>query len=110
MHAQASRAARAAELFEAAAAIDRTFPQVQYSLGVAYFNAEQYEKAIPAFAAALVQHPGNPEASRMLALAALNSGDYPRAAELLRRDPKAAVGPVAAVCVRRGARSQQQNG
>jgi tetratricopeptide (TPR) repeat protein len=88
VHAQASRFARAAELFEAAAAIDRTFPQVQYSLGVAYFNAEQYEKAIPAFGAALVQQPGNPEVSRMLALAALNSGDYPKAAELLRKDPK----------------------
>ena len=87
VHAQAGRFARAAELFEAAAAIDRTFPRVQYSLGVAYFNAEQYEKAIPAFAAALEQQPGNTEASRMLALAALNSGDYTRAAELLRKDP-----------------------
>jgi tetratricopeptide (TPR) repeat protein len=88
IHAQASRFARAAELFEAASAIDRAFPQVQYSLGVAYFNVEQYEKAIPALNAALEQQPGNPEASRMLALAALNAGDYPKAADLLRKDPK----------------------
>jgi len=88
IHAQANRFARAAELFEAAAAIDRAFPQVQYSLGVAYFNAEQYEKAIPALVAALAQQPGNPEASRMLALASLNTGDYAKAADLLRKDPK----------------------
>ena len=39
MHAQAQRFARAAELFAEAASVDPQFPQVQYSLGVAYFNA-----------------------------------------------------------------------
>ena len=47
MQAQADRFARAAELFEDAAAIDPAFPQVQYPLGVAYFNAQQDTKRRP---------------------------------------------------------------
>jgi tetratricopeptide (TPR) repeat protein len=88
LHAQAGRFPRAAELFEASASIDPAFPQVQYSLGVAYFNAELYEKAVPALVKAVAQQPQNAEASRMLALASLNAGDYARAADLLRKDPK----------------------
>ena len=93
IHAQATRFARAAELFEVAAGIDPAFPQVQYSLGVAYFSAEQYEKAVPALTRATEQQPQNPEARRMLALASLNAGDYARAADLLRTDPKLPADP-----------------
>ena len=93
IHAQATRFARAAELFELAAGIDPAFPQVQYSLGVAYFSAEQYEKAVPALTRATEQQPQNAEARRMLALASLNAGDYTRAADLLRTDPKLPADP-----------------
>ena len=44
MQAQAERFARAAEMFEKAAAVDPDFPQVQSSLGVAYFNARQFDE------------------------------------------------------------------
>ena len=53
MHAQAQRFGRAAECFEQAAAVDPEFPQVQYSLGVAYFNAQQFDKAARAARAGL---------------------------------------------------------
>ena len=93
IHAQATRFARAAELFELAAEIDPAFPQVQSSLGVAYFSAEQYEKAVPALMRATEQQPQNADSRRMLALASLNAGDYARAADLLRADPKLPVDP-----------------
>ena len=93
IHAQAARFARAAELFELAAGIDPAFPQVQYSLGVAYFNAEQYEKAVPALTRATEQQPQNADSRRMLALASLNAGDYATAADLLRADPKLPADP-----------------
>ena len=46
MRAQAQRFAQAAQMFELAAKVDPDFPQVQSSLGVAYFNARQFDKAI----------------------------------------------------------------
>jgi tetratricopeptide (TPR) repeat protein len=93
MHAQAGRFARAAELFESSAEIDANFPQVQYSLGVAYFNAQRYDKAVPALKRAVDQsikdaQPQNADLTRMLALASLNADDYAAAADLLRDDPK----------------------
>jgi tetratricopeptide (TPR) repeat protein len=88
IHAQSSRFARAAELFEMSAQIDPDFPQVQYSLGVAYFNAEEYKKAIPPLTRASEQQPQNAEARRMLAMASFNADDYAKAADLLRTDPK----------------------
>ena len=93
IHAQATRFARAAELFELAAGIDPAFPQVRSSLGVAYFSAEQYEKAVPALTRATEQQPQDADSRRMLALASLNAGDYARAAELLRADPKLPADP-----------------
>lgn len=93
IHAQASRFARAAEFFAASADIDPKFPQVQYSLGVAYFNVEQYEKSVPALARAVEQQPQNIEARRMLALASLNAEDYVNAADLLRTDPNLPTDP-----------------
>jgi protein O-GlcNAc transferase len=93
MLAQANKFGRAAEVLEMAAEIDRVFPQVQYSLGVAYFNSQQYHKAAAAFTRALEQHADDPAARRMLALSSLNAEDYPRAAELLRDDPMRASDP-----------------
>jgi Flp pilus assembly protein TadD len=93
MHAQAGRFARAAELFESAAEIDEHFPQLQYSLGVAYFNAQRYDQAVPPLKRAVDRlikdaQPQNPDLTRMLALASLNADDYAAAADLLRDDPR----------------------
>ena len=53
MHAQAGRFIRAAEFFEEAAGIDAMFPQVQYSLRVAYFNAQRFDRAVAPLSHAL---------------------------------------------------------
>jgi tetratricopeptide (TPR) repeat protein len=87
LQAQASRFARAAELFEVGVELDPAFPQLQYSLGVAYFNAQQYDKAAPVLAQALEQH-ASAEVARMLALASFQIDDYARAASLLSKDPQ----------------------
>lgn len=78
----------AAELFEQAAAIDPDFPSVQYSLGVARFNAGQFEKAQAPLVRALAGSPQDAGLKRMLAMAWLNSEAYAKAAELLRDDPE----------------------
>ena len=57
MQAQASRFTRAAEFFEQAASLDPLFPQVQYSLGVAYVNAQQPARAAAALDLALQTDP-----------------------------------------------------
>ena len=87
MHAQAQRFARAAECFEQAAAVDPEFPQVQYSLGVAYFNAQQYDKATAPLTRASALDPSNVELRRMLALAWFNADAFDKAADLLAADP-----------------------
>ena len=87
MHAQAGRFVRAAEQFESSAEIDANFPQVQYSLGVAYFNAQRYDKAIAPLKRAREEQPQNADIKRMLALASLNTDDYAAAVDLLRDDP-----------------------
>jgi tetratricopeptide (TPR) repeat protein len=43
MHAQAARFSRASEFLEDAAALAPTLDRVQYSLGVAHFNAKEYD-------------------------------------------------------------------
>jgi tetratricopeptide (TPR) repeat protein len=88
MHTQGGRFARAAEFFEGAASLDANFPQVQYSLGVAYFNAKQFDKARQPLERALAATPDNVDARRMFALSLLNTDEYARAAELLRNDPR----------------------
>ncbi len=92
LQAQASRFPRAAELFDVAVELDPAFPQSQYSRGVAYFNARQYDKAVPALSRAFEQQP-NAEIARMLALASFEVDDYARAADLLSRDPKLPADP-----------------
>lgn len=87
MQAQGERFARAAGLFESAAAVDPDFPQVQYSLGVAHFNAKNYDKAVGPLARAFDAGSADATLRRMLALSWLNTESYEKAAELLRDDP-----------------------
>ena len=92
MNAKSERFAEAAELFEKAAEADPSLPQVQYSLGVAYFNARRYDKATGPLSRALAERPG-PELKRMLATAWLNTKAYDKAADLLRDDPELGANP-----------------
>lgn len=83
----AERYARAAALFEKAAALDPDFPQVQSSLGVAYFNARQFEKSTAPLARALAAQPQDAGLKRMLAIACVNTLSWERAVVLLQDDP-----------------------
>lgn len=88
VQARANRFARAASFFEGAAAADPDFPQVQYSLGVAYFNARRFDKATaPLERAATDAGPTQADARRMLALSWLNLEKYDKALDLLGADP-----------------------
>ena len=86
MQAQEQRFRRAAELFEEAAGVDADFPQLQSSLGVAYFNAGQFEKACGPLSRAHSMSPTDGGLKRMLAMAWLNTDAYDKAVELLRGD------------------------
>lgn len=88
LQAQVGRFDRAASLFEEAAGLDPEFDQVQYSLGVARFNARQFENAVAPLSRALAAAPGNAGVKRMLALAYFGAEDYARAASLLGEDPE----------------------
>jgi tetratricopeptide (TPR) repeat protein len=87
MRAQARRFDQAALMFEKAAAVDGDFPQVQSSLGLAYFNAKQFDKAIAPLGRALEKAP-DPALRRLMALAELNTEHYDKAVELLQDDPE----------------------
>jgi tetratricopeptide (TPR) repeat protein len=87
MRAQAQRFDEAAGMFEQAAAVDPAFPQVQSSLGLAYFNAKKFDKAIAPLDRALQTTP-DPAIRRLLALAQLNTENYDKAAALLESDPE----------------------
>ena len=87
MQAQSERFARAADLFESAASVAPAFPKVQYSLGVARFNAHQYDKATAALVRALAETPQDDALRRMLAMSWLSVEAYDTAAALLRDDP-----------------------
>jgi tetratricopeptide (TPR) repeat protein len=93
LQAQAQQFARAAELFEQAAGVDPDFPQVQSSLGVAYFNARLFDKATAPLTRALAEHPGDAGLKRMLALAWINLQEYGKAAPLLADDPERETNP-----------------
>jgi tetratricopeptide (TPR) repeat protein len=88
MEAQRERFAAAADLLENAAGLDPDFPQVQSSLGVAHFNARQFDKATGPLTRAVAAQPADLGLRRMLALAWLNTESYAKAAELLRDDPE----------------------
>jgi tetratricopeptide (TPR) repeat protein len=87
MQAMSERPLRAAEHFESAAALAPDFPKLQYSLGVAYFNARAFDKATAPLARALGESPDDTELRRMLAMSWLNLEAYDKAAALLRDDP-----------------------
>jgi tetratricopeptide (TPR) repeat protein len=82
----AERFTRAAAFFERAAAIDAGFPQVQSSLGVAYFNARQFVKATGPLQRAVELNPGDARLKRMLATSWLNTEGWEKAAALLEGD------------------------
>ena len=71
MQAQASRFESRRRAVRACRRLDPDFPQLQYSLGVAYFNAAQFAKALPALTRASEGQPQNADVRRMLAIASL---------------------------------------
>jgi Flp pilus assembly protein TadD len=93
IQAQRQRFAEAADLFAKAAGLDPDFPQVQSSLGVAYFNARQFDKAVGPLTRAVAAQPADRGLKRMLALAWLNMDSYAQAAELLQDDPERETDP-----------------
>ena len=94
-------------MFGEAAAVDPEFPQVQYSLGVAYFNAQQYDKATGPLTRALTRIPRNLAIRRMLGLAWFHAENYDKAAELLETDPARESRSVSPVRVWTGAGTQR---
>jgi tetratricopeptide (TPR) repeat protein len=83
----------AAELFASAAALDPDFPNVQLSLGVARFNARQFDKAVAPLERALAAKPDDLGLRSMLATSLLNTESWDRAADLLRGDPERETNP-----------------
>jgi tetratricopeptide (TPR) repeat protein len=83
----AERFARAAAHFEQAAELDPDFPQVQSSLGVAYFNAREFERSTAPLTRALAAQPQDGGLKRMLAIACVNTEAWQKAAALLQDDP-----------------------
>lgn len=88
-----TRFARAGDLFAAAAEIQPGFPQVQYSVGIARFNAEQYRLAVPALENTVKNGNADPSVQRMLALSWLYSDAYDKAAAALSKDPERTTNP-----------------
>ena len=86
MQTQASRFLRAGDLFQATVDLAPDFPQAQYSLGVARFNAEQFDLAVAPLRHALDERTDDPTLRRMLALAELHGGSAEAAADLLSSD------------------------
>ena len=86
MQAQAGRFGQAAFEFAKAALVEPDFPQLAYSLGVSWFNAQQPRKAKAPLERALLASPGDQNLRRMLALASLEADEPARAAELLTGD------------------------
>jgi tetratricopeptide (TPR) repeat protein len=80
------RFARAARELERTAALDPDFPELQRSLGVAYFSARRFEYALGPLERALSARPGDADLRRMLATASVNAGAWQKAAALLQDD------------------------
>jgi tetratricopeptide (TPR) repeat protein len=82
------RFTRAAAFFERAAALDPEFPQLQSSLGVAYFNARMFDKATAPLSRAVAASPSDANLKRLLATSWLNTEAWDKAAALLQDDPE----------------------
>jgi tetratricopeptide (TPR) repeat protein len=87
MKAQAAEFDAACALIEKGASLQPDLERVQYSLGVACFNARQYAKATGPLSRAFAETPQQPGLRSMLAMAWMETGDWARAADLLRDDP-----------------------
>ena len=90
MQSQAGRSGRAANLLADGAEIAPDFPRLQYSLGVAAFQAGRHAVAVGSLSRALGALPTDAveraTVQRMLALSHLEVGDPDRAADLLADD------------------------
>jgi tetratricopeptide (TPR) repeat protein len=86
LEAQRQRFQEAGDWLAQAAELDPALPRVQESLAIAYFNSEQYARAIAPLEQARAANPDDPGLRRMLALARLNTHAFGEAAELLRDD------------------------
>ena len=87
------RFARAAALFEKAAQLDPGFPRVQSSLGIARFNAGQFEEATGPLARARAADPADGDLKRMLAVSWLNTRAWDKVAALLQDDAERQTNP-----------------
>ena len=76
----------AGDLFEHANEWQADFPGLQFTLGLARYNAEQYAEAIPPLERAVNMQQQADEARRLLALSYFSSGRYDRAASLFKAD------------------------
>ena len=77
----------AGPFFDLAREAQPSFPRVDYSAGVAYFNAQQFDRAKASLERAVAADARDAEAQRMLALTEFNLEHYGRAAALLDGDP-----------------------
>jgi tetratricopeptide (TPR) repeat protein len=84
----AERFSRAAAFFERAAQLEPDFPQVQSSLGIAHFNARQFDRSTGPLSRAVTANPADAGLKRMLATAWLNTETYDKTVELLKDDPE----------------------
>lgn len=87
MRAQQDRSADAVIYLQQGARLDPSLPRVQYSLGVAHFNAQQYRQAVEPLTRALEATSADAALRRMLAMALYHAEDFARAADLLQADP-----------------------
>ena len=85
---------RAIESFNRALALDPSFFQAHYNLGVAYVDARQFREALAAFKEALVLRPGFPAVLKYLGSLHQKLGEFEMATQYfsdwLVIDPKAA--------------------
>lgn len=87
LRAQAQDFAHAADYFKNAADAIPDFPDVEYSLGLSYFNSQQFQQAIaPLQKAITTDAKRTAEIQRVLALCYLNTEQYSKAASLLAID------------------------
>ena len=85
---QGGRVADATALLEDAASLDPTQSQIPETLGIAYFDSQQYAKAVVPLEKARLAKPDDAGLRRMLAIARLNTHDFAAAALLLQDDPQ----------------------